>query len=786
MGIFVIGIGDSQKKSTPLAPSVVSQSDSGSNRSFDDGAAYITFNDTIFDGKLPIIDYLVTAVSEANDTLSFTINSIAPFVATGLKSGVKYKYKIKARNALGYSADSSETGLNTATTVPGRPTSLGVVDVRNGGSLDLAWIAPANGGAAIKGYYITPSVGSVIDTGSSTAYYRYSGTVGTPVSFTVSAYNDNGTGQASAVSIAVQPTAAPVTTTTTTPPGGGGVVSVCTQSSSTASVDRTTVYGTFNRPILRVDWNGTSIPFTWNGGNISITSPSGTAGSTVSVYVENGCYPPMSTLSYTYPVPPGCTLPSNLVGGTYDAAVTAVQNAGYVPVAGYVDTSNSTLAGYVQSISASSSACGSTVTINQYRYVAPPVTVTCGGALGTNTSSPYPVSFGPFPTVCSGYPEYVVVSDKCSDGTSANTRTSCLGTQTISQTLPSCPGTVTNVLNYTCADLGLTSLGGSTSYSIGSLQQCCGGAASTGGTTGTSTSIVTPTQTSTLSASNCQGPCLGTWTIVSGVCQCVTPTATSTSTPVCVADFERYYPTACGGRGGSRTVDTCGNLGPLVCNPAPTATATATQTATTNTNVVTATLVTTYVTNSTSVVTASTTVVYTPPNTTVTTRTTTRTACLVGKTLISTPNGLVKAEDIKVGDLVNSVRFAELSTNETVDTIDLWNSRSLTPVYTTNSVVKKVAIKEEVDFYLNLNGDYMTPEHRVLVKADGKYQFMEAGDIHIGYEVLKKVGPGLKDLQWTPVVINDIVEEKAMVYLFDTEEDDVIFTENMLTHNIKL
>ena len=52
------GVSDSQKKVPPLPPSVASRSDSGSGRAFDNGATFLTFNPTIFDGKLPIIDYL--------------------------------------------------------------------------------------------------------------------------------------------------------------------------------------------------------------------------------------------------------------------------------------------------------------------------------------------------------------------------------------------------------------------------------------------------------------------------------------------------------------------------------------------------------------------------------------------------------------------------------------------------------------------------------------------------------------------------------------------------------
>jgi hypothetical protein len=159
---------------------------------------------------------------------------------------------------------------------------------------------------------------------------------------------------------------------------------------------------------------------------------------------------------------------------------------------------------------------------------------------------------------------------------------------------------------------------------------------------------------------------------------------------------------------------------------------------------------------------------------------------LVSSTLISTPNGFVQAKNIKVGDVVHSVRFAELSTDETVDTIMSWSTGTLTPLELTTSTITAIVTEKPVDYYLSLNGDLMTPEHPVLVRHEGTHKFMQAGDIHIGYEVLKRTGESLTDLEWVTVTSNDFIEATDMVYLFDAEDDDVLFTANMLTHNFKL
>ena len=104
----------------------------------------------------------------------------------------------------------------------------------------------------------------------------------------------------------------------------------------------------------------------------------------------------------------------------------------------------------------------------------------------------------------------------------------------------------------------------------------------------------------------------------------------------------------------------------------------------------------------------------------------------------------------------------------------------------TKAVVRAVVVRKQVDVYLDLNGDLVTPEHRVLVKSNGAYSFKEAGDVHLGDLVLRKTGMSISDLVWEPVVKNEVIEKTAMVYLFDTEQDDVMFSANLLSHNMKL
>ena len=224
---LVPGTGDSQRKTKPTAPLITSQSDSGSGRGFDNGAAYLTFSAPDYTGKLPITEYVITAAETgSSNTVTSTISSsLSTFVIEGLKSGKQYKFKIKARNLVYDSDDSIEAGPVDATTVPGTPTSLSGNDLKNGGGLTLSWVAPPNAGSAVTSYTITPSYGAVVSTGNNSTTYTFSGLeVNRGYTFTVQAFNANGPGLTSTPSPTLIPTLYVAPTPTPTPPSVGTTV----------------------------------------------------------------------------------------------------------------------------------------------------------------------------------------------------------------------------------------------------------------------------------------------------------------------------------------------------------------------------------------------------------------------------------------------------------------------------------------------------------------------------------------------------------------------------------
>ena len=127
-----------------------------------------------------------------------------------------------------------------------------------------------------------------------------------------------------------------------------------------------------------------------------------------------------------------------------------------------------------------------------------------------------------------------------------------------------------------------------------------------------------------------------------------------------------------------------------------------------------------------------------------------------------------------------------MNKDQALELIDKHKNALINPVEMLETTIRALVVKKTVDAYLSINGDLFSPEHKILIERNGKYFFAEAGNVAVGDRVLKRTGNGLTDLVWTMVLSNDVVFESAMVYLFDTEDQDVLFTKGMLTHNFKL
>ncbi len=100
-------------------------------------------------------------ITSWRDNLTGTSTTI-----TGLKPGIQYWVRVRARNAVGWSGWSVWTILNTPTTVPGKPAVT--VGARNGG-LDVSWTVAETGGTAITGYAVHYKETTAADAPATTA-----------------------------------------------------------------------------------------------------------------------------------------------------------------------------------------------------------------------------------------------------------------------------------------------------------------------------------------------------------------------------------------------------------------------------------------------------------------------------------------------------------------------------------------------------------------------------------------------------------------------------------------
>ena len=194
----IIGVTGSQNTKgflQPNPPTIVSATDVGTSRAYNNGAATVAFTPAA--SGAPATSYTVTSSPG-----SFTgTGSSSPITVAGLQSDTAYTFTVTGTNAAGTGQASSASSSVTATTVPQAPT-IGAVTATAVGVVTVAYTAGATGGKAVSGYTATSSPSSITGTGSSPI--SVSGLAQkTAYTFTVTATNANGVSAASAASSSV-------------------------------------------------------------------------------------------------------------------------------------------------------------------------------------------------------------------------------------------------------------------------------------------------------------------------------------------------------------------------------------------------------------------------------------------------------------------------------------------------------------------------------------------------------------------------------------------------------
>jgi hypothetical protein len=186
----------------PGIPTSVTATNQGSGRAYNNGQASVAFTPATETFGFPATYTLTPTPTTSPATFTGTSS---PIIVTGLASSTQYTYTVSATNNTGTSSASSASSGVTATTVPQAPT-IGAVSAGNA-QADVSFTAGATGGAAITGYTITSSPGSITATGSTSPISVTGLTNGTAYTFTATATNSNGTSAASSASSSATPSA---------------------------------------------------------------------------------------------------------------------------------------------------------------------------------------------------------------------------------------------------------------------------------------------------------------------------------------------------------------------------------------------------------------------------------------------------------------------------------------------------------------------------------------------------------------------------------------------------
>lgn len=161
--------------------------------------------------------------------------------------------------------------------------------------------------------------------------------------------------------------------------------------------------------------------------------------------------------------------------------------------------------------------------------------------------------------------------------------------------------------------------------------------------------------------------------------------------------------------------------------------------------------------------------------------------CIHENTLIKTPNGLIPAKLLEVGDAVYTVEFEELA-NQDVDSDEInyinFNSETLV----SNSGLVETVIsnkiqstKDSVMYFNNEEDVLFSLEQPMFVKRNNEYEVIPSGVVEEG-DILLKISDsgGLLEVLVEQITV---IEEESTVYLFDCEPQDWFIAGGYLVHN---
>jgi hypothetical protein len=152
-----------------------------------------------YDGGSAITSFTATSTPGSLTTTGAS----SPLTVTGLTTGTAYTFKVEATNIVGTGDESSASNSVTTWSVPGAPT-VGTATATGETTATLTFTAPANvGGTPITSYDVVSSPPGGSGSGLTSPISITGLTTATEYTFTITATNSVGTGDASAASNAV-------------------------------------------------------------------------------------------------------------------------------------------------------------------------------------------------------------------------------------------------------------------------------------------------------------------------------------------------------------------------------------------------------------------------------------------------------------------------------------------------------------------------------------------------------------------------------------------------------
>ena len=162
-------------------------------------------------------------------------------------------------------------------------------------------------------------------------------------------------------------------------------------------------------------------------------------------------------------------------------------------------------------------------------------------------------------------------------------------------------------------------------------------------------------------------------------------------------------------------------------------------------------------------------------------------SCVNEDTLISTPDGLVAAKDLQVGDTVYTVSLEEIPLGDETGENDFnyigFVSETLTPTEKTTTRIVSI-FPSARDRVLGFNKDedkLFSTSQPMFVKIDGFYQIVPALALRVGHYLIQVNDDGT----FTEVLIDSVEEifKNTTVYQFNCEPADWFIAGTYLVHN---